>query len=170
MAKKIISGYEDGTFKPQNKITRAEFIKLISNTFGFEYEQADAENVFADVDVNAWYYKDLIASYNNKIVYGDNNSCFNPNAEITRQEMATILYRAIVAAGVEFETVSAVKLTDSNNIAEWAYTPVFQLVGMNIINGYDDCSFKPANKATREEVAKLIYSVAVKLENVKEAE
>ncbi len=170
VAKNIISGYEDGTFKPQNKITRAEFIKLISNTFGFEYEQADGENVFADVDVNDWYYKDLITAYNNKIIYGDNNGCFNPNAEITRQEMATILYRAIVASGTDFETVSAVKITDRNSIADWAYTSVFQLVGMNIINGYDDGSFKPVNKATREEVAKLIYGVAVKLENVKEAE
>lgn len=169
VAKKIISGYEDGTFKPQSKITRAEFIKLISNTFGFEYAQAEGENVFSDVAAYDWYYKDVITAYNNKIVYGDNGR-FNPNEEITRQEMAAMLYRAIVASGVEFETVSGVNITDRSTIADWAYTPVFQLVGMDIISGYEDGTFKPANRATREEVAKLIYGVAVKLENVKEAE
>lgn len=163
VAKKIISGYEDGSFKPQNKITRAEFIKMISSTFDFEYTAAEGENTFADISGYDWYYGDVITAYNNKIVYGDEYGKFNPNEQITRQEMAAILYRAIVAKGVEIDTVESVNIADKNSIADWAYTSVFRLVGMDIINGCEDGTFKPENKATREEVAKLIYGVALKL-------
>ena len=170
VAKKIISGYEDGSFKPQNKITRAEFIRLVSVAFGLEYAQTEAENIFADVKEDDWFYRDLVAAYNNKIVYGDDYGYFNPDAEITRQEIAAMLYRAIVAKGVELETVTSVNIADRGDIDDWAYTPVYRLVGMNIVSGYEDGTFRPANKATREEVAKLIYNVAIKLENIKGAE
>ena len=166
VAKKVISGYEDGSFKPEDKITRAEFIKIITNAFGFEYEQSEGENVFSDAGENDWYYKNLISAYNNKIVTGDNEKRFNPDNEITRQEMAAIIYRAVVAKNVELGQEKSVNIKDKADIADWAYTPVFTLVSGNIVSGYEDGSFMPNKNATREEAAKLIYNVMTRLEKI----
>ncbi len=57
-------------------------------------------------------------------VTGDANGSFNPNTEITRQEMAAIIYRAMVAAEINADTVRSVNLTDKESIDDWAYMPV----------------------------------------------
>ena len=115
--------------------------------------------MFNDVGKDDWYYNSVISAYDKGIVTGDANGSFNPNTEITRQEMAAIIYRAMVAAEINADTVRSVNLTDKESIDDWAYMPVTQLVNMGIVNGYEDGAFKPFNSATREEAAKLIYEV-----------
>lgn len=174
VAKQVVSGYSDGSFAPENNVTRAEFIKMISKAFKLEpdapAEEASAEKtddangeetaaVFNDVGKDDWYYNSVISAYDKGIVTGDANGSFNPNTEITRQEMAAIIYRAMVAAEINADTVRSVNLTDKESIDDWAYMPVTQLVNMGIVNGYEDGAFKPFNSATREEAAKLIYEV-----------
>ena len=72
-----------------------------------------------------------------------------------RQDMVTILYRALNKSN----SAAALDFTDVDNIAEYAKDAVAQLVGMGVINGYEDGSFKPRGTATRAEAAKVIWGV-----------
>lgn len=172
VAKNVITGYGDGNFCPENKITRAEFIKVLVSAFGMNVstdtekdETEENTGTFTDVLPDDWYYNFVETAYENGIVYGDTNGAFNPNTEISRQEMAAMIYRAVVASGKNIPIEKSAEITDRSSIDDWAYMPVIQLVNMGIINGYEDGSFKPFEKASREEVAKLTYEVMLKLSN-----
>lgn len=155
-AKKVISGYADNIFCPENEITRAEFASIIVKAFDFE--SADTGESFSDVNEGDWYYTNVMTALGKKIVYGDGGT-FRPNDKITRQEMAAMLYRAMVASDIQLKIKRSAEPSDSNQISDWAYAAVTQLVNMEVINGYEDNSFRPNDNATREQVAQVVYGI-----------
>lgn len=145
--KGIISGYADGTYGPQNHITRAEFVTILFKIMNLKEADGDA---FADVTADRWYAKFVYAAYNVGYVAGA-DGFFLPDDNITRQDIAAILARA---AGLKASKEK--EFMDSNVIAGYAKDAVNALYESGVISGYEDGSFRPTAFATRAEVAKLI--------------
>lgn len=146
--KKYLSGYEDGTYKPDNYVTRAEFAKILTNIFGV-IDKSGVE--LADVADAAWYADTMKIAVKAGYITGYADGTVKPDDKITRQEAAVMVYRAW---GLSPE--GSINFTDNNEIADWASNQIATLVSKNVISGYADGSFKPNNYITRAEVAKII--------------
>ena len=148
--KQWINGYEDGTFRPDNNITRAEYAKLILTVFGIkEGGQAD----FSDVSKDAWYAPFVAAAQANGIINGADGNFF-PDKNLTRQDAAVIICRILDKASSE-----KLSFADSENIADYAISAVSYLSELGVINGYGDNTFKPEGYITRAEISKIIYTL-----------
>lgn len=90
---KIVSGYEDGTFRPNNIISRAELMKVLVNSIG--YKLADKQTQFADVEATHTLAPYIQTAYNNKIINGVTATTFEPNRAITKGEFAKIIYNIL---------------------------------------------------------------------------
>lgn len=159
-SKNIISGYDDNTFRPNNNVTREEFVKMIINGVGMYKESAECD--FADVPKSAWYYKYVASAYENEIVSGITDDMFGIGSNITRQDVAVIAARILEKFG-KAETAGSVSLTDIDNVSDYAKESVSMLNSMGIINGFDDGSFMPHNSLTRAEAAAIISKLISKI-------
>lgn len=157
--KGIIAGRSDTEFAPNDNITRAEFAKIIISAFGLEDANASAAN-FSDVDVNAWYYPYVAAAYNKGIITGYYNDFFGVNDNITRQDMAVIIYRAAQKAGKSIDEINAaIDFADAGSIADYAKEAVTALQKGGVINGVSATEFAPTATATRAQAAQMIYGL-----------
>lgn len=155
----IISGRTDTTYAPNENITRAEFAKIIVNAFMLGDDTAEVD-VFSDVNKDDWYYEFIAAAYNIGIINGYDDGSFGVNDNITRQDMAVIIYRAAQAAGKSFESMNeAIDFADGAYIADYAKEAVSVLQTAGIINGMSDTEFAPAENATRAQAAKITYEI-----------
>lgn len=149
--KGIISGYEDGTFKPDNHVTRAEFVKMIASAFNLTGE---AVGEFTDVSSDHWAYSYIKNASAAGIINGYDDGSFNPEGIITREQAAVIIYRAIsfthnIAEG-------AFVFGDMSTISDYALRAIIDLADAGLINGTGDGMFSPAVSTTRAQTAVLI--------------
>lgn len=151
--KGVIGGYDDGTFLPNKNVTRAEYIKMVVGMFGLE---ESAENAFDDVADTAWYKEYVEKAVAAGLVEGDGGK-FNPDATITRQDAAVILYRLGITAGD-----TEISFADEASVADYAKEAVDTLASAGIINGSDG-NFNPANAITRAETAAILCRAADKV-------
>ena len=115
-------------------------------------------DIFSDVNEGDWYYSFIAAAYNNGIINGYDNGTFGVNDNITRQDMAVIIYRAAERAGISFDAVNEeITFEDGAEIADYARDAVRTLQTAGIINGISDTEFAPGMNATRAQAAKMIY-------------
>jgi len=156
----IIDGYPDGTFKPENSITRAEFIKIVSEMFGF---QEKMENVFLDVSPNAWYADVVSKAGAAGIIDTKSSKYFRPNDPISRQEAALVLYRAFKLKVSDRD--AADKFADAGLIADWSKDAVSALAEKGYVEGRDGNKFAPTANITRAEALKMIDNIAYELKN-----
>lgn len=153
--KGIISGYGDGSFAPGRTITREEFVSILVRAFGI---QADDYNIsFDDTREENWYYNAVITAANAGIVSGVGNGLFGVNQNITRQDLAVMLYRCIAPS--ESTELDKGGFTDMNEVSGYALEAVSFMKSCGYITGYADGSFKPMQTATRAEVAQILYSI-----------
>lgn len=150
----IINGYDDGTFRPDNKVTRAELAKIIVGAFNVK---SAGTSDFADVTPGAWYVPYIDAASSSGIVTGYNGN-FNPDSAVTRQDAAIMLYRAIslthkLGIGYTF-------FADETSIASYAAEMVSALAEIGIITGNESNEFMPENNLTRAEASALISRAA----------
>lgn len=153
----IINGFEDGTFRPNEYVTRAQACKMIAFVFNLGQGGVSA---FDDVDSGSWCYPYVSALSEKKIVLGDGNK-FRPDDRITRQDAAVIVDRAMKF--VEFACEGHYAFADSEDIAPYAAESVAALASNEYLKG-DGISFMPQNNITRGEIAALLcrISAAVK--------
>ncbi|WP_373599802.1 S-layer homology domain-containing protein [Paraclostridium bifermentans] len=144
-----IKGYGDNTFKPNNNITRAEFIRIVNMAFGFT--QKGSEN-FSDVNQGDWYYDEVLKAVKQGYIQGYVDKTFRPNDKITREEACKIIGTILKVSGD-----GKTKFKDEKEISDWSIKYVDGLVDMGIINGYEDDTFKAKNNATRAESVKILY-------------
>ncbi len=150
----IINGMEEGVFNPAGNVTREQFCKMVVQLFGvLDYDEFD--NKFNDVDENAWYAPYINSAIRSGYVQGQSDVFFGIGESIMRQDMATILYRAL---GSQDEGIE-IAFTDKNSIASYAYDAISEFCGLGILNGYEDGTFNPRGTATRAEAAKVIWGV-----------
>ncbi|MDO4772758.1 MAG: S-layer homology domain-containing protein [Bacillota bacterium] len=143
--KGIISGYEDGTFKPDGALTRAEFVKIINRAFGFTGE---SDQTFTDVSPEDWFAKEVAIAFANGYLKGFPDGSFQPHAQISRAEVAVIMARILK---VDEDPASADQFTDADSIPSWAKGSIGALTKAGYLKGYEDGSFGATKKMTRSE-------------------
>lgn len=144
------------SFEPQRTVTREEFVKMIVMAFGYYDENAQAE--MRDTTPDMWHYSYIASAMKNGIVSGITAKQFGVGQEITRQDMALILYRVCQKKKISLEeTIPAAAFDDAQEIAPYAAEAVNALRGAGMVGGVGGNRFAPENSATRAEAAKMIY-------------
>ena len=140
-----ISGYPDGTFRPNNMITRAEFVVLVNNAMGYS---KSGYAYFSDVPNHYWGKNAIQTGVAAGYISGDGDGTFRPNDPVTRQEAAAMISRIL---GLKQNDSRAYRYTDSYAISNWAKGVVGAVSEAGIMAGYPDGSFGPNKVLTRAE-------------------
>lgn len=147
----IMKGYEDGSFRGENSITRAELAKTLVETF--EIAAANG-NTFGDVASSSWYAQYVASAAASGIVNGFEDGSFGPDKEVTRQDAVLMLYRAM-SVGRRLP-IGYTFFTDDLDIADYASGAIRTLGDLGIVGGNSKKQFLPLNSITRAEVATII--------------
>ena len=150
---KIINGFEDGTFRPDNYVSRAEFVKMLTAILNIKPENSD---IFDDVKSSDWYAPYIAAAYNNNIIKGLTKTSFAPNEKISRQDAVTVVYRAV--SDILKNDASNINFGDENDTADYAKEAVKSLSANGLISGSDG-KFYPLNNMTRAEAASFLLRI-----------
>ena len=150
----IIKGTSETTFSPANNITRADFAILLVRAFKLTSD--NTEN-FVDVSTMDYFAKELAVARNTGLVNGIGDNKYAPRNTITRQDMMTIVYRAMQKLGVELE-VKDVEYADFTDVADYAKEAVSVLVDAGLVNGKSG-KIAPTDYTTRAEVAVLLKRI-----------
>jgi hypothetical protein len=153
----IMTGRADGSLDPKGDISRAEFAKMI--TVAFSLQPTDNVTSFSDVRAGDWYKEYVDNAYSNGLINGIGGSVFAPNANISRQDLCVIAYRALLEANITLPEGLEPDFSDEDAIAEYAAAAIRVLYRLGIISGRSDGSFDPAASITREEAAKILAGV-----------
>ena len=153
----LMDGVGDGKFDPDGTLTRAMIAQVLYNLEG---ETGSYPTVFDDVAKSAWYADAVNWAAASGIVEGKGNGKFDPNAAITRQEMAAILYRYSDLKGYDVSDVdSLAAFTDADKVASWAKEAMGWAVENYVINGKGNGKLDPTGTATRAEVAQILMNL-----------
>ena len=148
----VIAGYEDGTFKPDNNVTRAEFAtmtaKALESGCGYNLKGSGA---FPDISGH-WAEQNIYKLVACGIVNGFEDGTFKPNEEITRGQAAIIGANMLYYCGIQAKT--AAPYPDTNG--HYADKHIQTLQAFGVVNGYEDNTFKPENKITRGQAAMIV--------------
>ncbi|WP_339251557.1 NEAT domain-containing protein [Sporosarcina sp. FSL W8-0480] len=161
--KEILKGKTSDTFAPDDKITRAQFAMVIARAL--ELPKQEATGTFSDVTKDMkTIVQEIEAANRAGIVLGKNDGKFSPNEEITREQMAAMIIRAIeyknasVLKGIKTDVV----FSDAGRINAYAKTAVAQASGLGIIDGSTVDGkkvFQPKDSATRAHASKMVYNM-----------
>ena len=148
----LAKGYPDGTFKPDNQVTRAEFVALLNRAW--DNQNPGAKCDFTDVKASDWYYQEVAAVAEAGYVSGYGDKTFRPNNPINRVEAGAIIARLLKLPAGDESALAAFK--DAAAIGAWAKGSISALAAEKLLGGYPDGTFKPANPITRAEAIVLI--------------
>ncbi|MDD4754311.1 MAG: S-layer homology domain-containing protein, partial [Desulfitobacteriaceae bacterium] len=143
-----VNGYPDGTFRPNDIITRAEFAVILVKALKLEPQNG---KVFADT-AGHWAEEAVATAEYYGIVSGYNANTFGVKDPITREQMAAMMVRAVKLTPVTEELT----FIDNDKISDWASEAVAAAVNNGIINGYPDKTLRPQGNATRAEAVTVI--------------
>ena len=151
----LMNGVSDSKFAPNNTLTRAMLVTVLYRNAG---EPATNKSIpFADVDMGSWYANAVVWAKQNGIVNGVTENNFAPDANITREQIATIMFRYAQYKGMETVTLEEnLHFTDANEISEYAVSAMNWAVGTGLINGKSATTLNPLDNATRAEIAAIL--------------
>lgn len=157
--KGLFSGMSKNEFGPKLEMTRGMFVTVLSKLDGGEL---DGELEFIDVDRNAYYAKPIAWAYKKGIVGGVGNEMFAPDKEITREELAVMMYNYMQKTGINLPTMLAEfpAFDDADEISPWAENAVRVMRATGLMNGKTGNKFDPKGKATRAEVATILMNLS----------
>ncbi len=151
----IVKGYANGTFKPNDTVTRAEFAVMLMNAW--KPQGSGAELTFTDkAKIGTWAQKAVAQGVQAGIINGYSNGTFGPNAEVTRAEMAVMI---AIALGQSVETNASTGFADDKDIPAWAKGSIAYVKQAGIVNGKGDNKFAPQDAATRAEAVKILLKM-----------
>jgi len=142
----VINGYEDGTFRPYNDITRAEFCKMINTLFGFTDVGV---NDFNDISPEDWFYRHILIANEYEYIKGFEDNTFRGYEKVTREQASVIIYRITPLLEVE-----NIPITDE--VSDWAYESVQMIANHKLLKTDDDGRFRAKENITRGELAMLL--------------
>lgn len=153
-----IKGYEDGTVRPNNSITRAEVAQIFFNlmTDASKQQFRSTSNTFKDVSSTAWYNEAVSTLARASVLQGYEDGTFLPDKAISRAEMATILTRVQVLNSSLATSPQAAKSFPDVAAGSWYYTYVQTASRNGWINGYEDGTFRPDSSITRAETVTMV--------------
>ena len=160
-SKGIILGVGDGNYKPDAKVTKAEFATMIVRTFNIFDE--NSKSSFSDVKETDWYYKYVSTALKYNLISDKPIKKYKPEEAITRQDMAVITGNALFKLnGInrsDNPDIILSKFKDAKKISISAKDSVALLLKENILTGYTDGTFGPKSYLTRAEAAAIIYRI-----------
>jgi len=157
-ARNIITGYSDGTFKPDRAITRAEFTVMLARSL--KLANSDKALGFTDSHrIGAWAEQSIASAVQAGIVQGFEDGSFRPDALLSRTEMAVMIARAL---GLSQQENEATPFADAQHIPHWAKSSVEALWLHGMLEGQGSNLFTPDVIATRAEVAALLLRMLEK--------
>ena len=157
--KLYIVGYDDGEFKPENNMTRAEAAAIFARNIAERKGEniSNTKSSFTDIDTKLWYnrYIGYLEKYD--IIEGYNDGTFKPEKQITRAEFVTMCTRFYNL----FDKLADGKKNNFTDVANshWAYEFINSATAMDWIKGYADGTFKPDSNITRAEVVAIVNRV-----------
>ncbi|GIP18182.1 hypothetical protein J40TS1_38240 [Paenibacillus montaniterrae] len=154
-AKGMISGYPDGSLRPDEPITRAQFARLLHAVFQFSTAETGSVS-FQDVQASDWFYNDVAAVLKAGIVQGYPDGSFKPNASVNRQDAAKMLAAAYKLAAVERESGLLAQYSDGHTVSGYARQSLESLLDQGAITGFPDGTIKPLKALTRAEAVTLL--------------
>ena len=150
LAESVIGGDPDGSIRPEAEITRAEFVKTVNRVFRLT-DKAD-EN-FADVREDAWYYEEFLKAKKSGYLTGDSQGNAEPERNITRAEACVILNRILAFPQTEIR----LPFEDAEEIPDWAKQAISLLKEKGLVSGYEDGTFQPSHPIRRAEAFLILW-------------
>nr|WP_306568119.1 S-layer homology domain-containing protein [Paenibacillus elgii] len=141
----LVNGYEDGSFKPDASITRAEFVVLVNRAFGLTQKAASG---FSDVKPSDWYSDEVSAAKAAGYINGYEDGSFKPNQPVSRQEVAVMLQGLLKLSASD---QSGLAFQDTADIPGWSREAVRTVAALGYMGGYPDRTYQPARSITRAE-------------------
>ncbi len=159
----LYSGTSETKFSPNLAMTRGMLVTILGRLHRADLSGFTG-NAFSDVNVNSWYAPSVEWAKDNGLVSGTGDDKFSPDVEITRQDLAAILMRYAKFAGKDIATpLQNDSFADDEDIVSYAKEPVAVLRNAGVISGKPGGVFDPHGKATRAEVAAILYRYVKKI-------
>lgn len=155
--KGVISKDESKKFRPDDSITREEFVKMIISLLDIKAVSGNID--FNDLAKDHWAYSFIATAVENDIISGMGNGSFGVGENITREQMATIVARVLKLYN-KTEASADGAFADDSDIADYAKNAVMTMKYYKIINGVGENIFAPKSNATRAQAAKIIYELS----------
>ncbi|MDX9971164.1 MAG: S-layer homology domain-containing protein [Candidatus Gracilibacteria bacterium] len=149
----VVNGKEDGLFHPDDFITRAELTKIALLGYEYSVESSVSEKPFSDVEILEWYAPFVAKAKELALVGGYADGTFKPKENITRAEALKILAKA---GGLDTALNGGVSEFSDVPSNAWYFDYVRMAVGMGVVNGYGDNTFRPNAYITRAEASKIL--------------
>lgn len=154
--KGLMNGTSEDTFSPDDNLTRAMLVTVLYRLAGSP--AVNKSIPFLDCATDAYYMEAVIWAEQNDIVNGVSETEFRPNEFITREQIATIMYRYAIYKGMEKVTLDEnLHFEDSDKISEYAVSAMNWAVGSGLINGKTETTLNPLDTATRAETAAILH-------------
>ena len=165
---KLMQASSEGMFCPDNEITRAELVEVLWKLE--KQPEVECELSFNDVLESDTFVKALRWAYSNGIISGRDEYSFAPNEFITREQLATILYKYAKLHGKGFRELwmFRLKYVDADTISDYAYEPICWLTMNKVMNGIDSKHISPKTTVTRAQLAVMVQKLVPLLETTEE--
>lgn len=164
-ASKVIAGYPDQTFRPNRKVTRAEFAALAVSGLNYQGEKYYDKAIFSDVPQHHWANSVIDKGVNGGLLTGYPDGRFKPNNHVTRTEALVILAKALPACDMDDCKANEIlnKFIDGNTIPSWAKVPVAKALQANALKKSPDCdnAIRGNDLATRAEIAGMLSNIRI---------
>ena len=156
----IIVGDGSGKFRPNDSVTREEFVKMVVMASGLYNKEATCD--FSDVPKSAWYAPYIASAVNKGIIYGVTDTEFGSGQTLSRQDMAVICCRVLEGIRKPESVRSDVTFADEVTVSDYASAPIHKLYEAGLINGVGDNKFNPLGTATRAQTAQILFNIFLK--------
>ncbi|GFN34746.1 S-layer homology domain-containing protein [Tepidimicrobium xylanilyticum] len=158
----IVSGVGNNIFAPGDVFTRAQFCKIAVEAIGYELEEYSGN--FTDVKAENWFAPYVEAAVREGLFTGYTDGTFRPDKEITREELAAVVGRAAVLAGLVDQekmnkfVMEKTSFEDKDEVSSWAANQVAWLDAQGVFKGVAEEKFEPKKVVTRAEAALIVYN------------
>lgn len=149
----VVKGYSEKTFLPNNKVTRAEFLKMVLEYKGYSVYSVQSAS-FTDLEPGDWYYQYVTFAHSKGFVSGYSDGSFHPNESITRAEAVALVMKE--EGFTAYDTSDLFHTFTDVTENDWFAFAVAAATDMGIISGYGDGTFRPYKDLTRAEAAVVI--------------
>ncbi len=150
----IFTGTSKTEFSPSMNITRAQFVQVLANLVGVDTSNRNVTTSFKDVPAKKWYTSAVKWASENKVVNGMGDGKFEPNANVTREQMCVMLVNFAKFKDITLKKVeNKENFADNAKISKWAKTAVYTCQQADIVNGKGAGKFDPKGTGTRAEAS-----------------
>lgn len=158
--KELMNGVTANTFEPLTAMNRAMLVTMLYRLEGSPAVEGNVSETFTDCKDTAYYANAVLWAFQNEIVTGRGETTFEPLSNLTRQEMAVILYNYMKYKGAEELAEPELGYSDADKVASWATAGVAYCTQAELMNGVTDTTFDPAGSANRAMGATVLVRIA----------